>query len=282
MIFLTVLIVFGLVQIWGSGKPLQHDEWFYRIQEMCSSAMGAINGRRAAVVVAFVLVAVVQGVLHGALFGLLELAFSVAVVLYSLGRGDLNEAIVEYMDCWQRGDEEGAYLACQKWLGKAPDVDNKIAFHGWVRREYLYLSFERWFAVLFWFLVLGPAGAVAYRVSQLTRNAIEDEAERGAWDKFMFYIEWLPVRLLGLTFAVVGEFVEGLDMVKQKATCTETCSADLLDNYAISALRLDNSGLSNGDHADITNGLVEWEVVQDIIHRSVVLWLVAFALIQLL
>ena len=33
MEFLAILIVLGLLQLWGSGGPLQRDRWFYTLSQ---------------------------------------------------------------------------------------------------------------------------------------------------------------------------------------------------------------------------------------------------------
>jgi cobalamin biosynthesis protein CobD/CbiB len=60
-------------------------------------------------------------------------------------------------------------------------------------------------AALFWFLVLGPAGAALYRLSALTQAAWP---ARAAAERLFWLIDWLPRRLTALSFAVVGDFVD--------------------------------------------------------------------------
>src|SRR5690606_17345869 len=68
------------------------------------------------------------------------------------------------------------------------------------------------FGVFFWFLLLGPAGAVMYRLSEyLARAWNEPEHMRNeAFGQFaalaFHWIDWVPVRLTAIAFAVVGNF----------------------------------------------------------------------------
>ena len=48
--------------------------------------------------------------------------------------------------------------------------------HMHARRHLYYRSFERLFAVLFWFVVLGPAGALVYRLAALDQARLRLEA----------------------------------------------------------------------------------------------------------
>src|SRR4029078_1389132 len=86
-------------------------------------------------------------------------------------------------------------------------------------------SYRRVFATLFWFTLLpGPAGAVLYRAAALlaehwrgdtrgedvtpiakAREAFGRPARRVLW-----LLDWIPVRLTALSFAVVGDFEDAV------------------------------------------------------------------------
>jgi hypothetical protein len=73
------------------------------------------------------------------------------------------------------------------------------------------------FGVFFWFLMpLGPACAVMYRVAEyLARAWNEPEHMRNeAFGQFaaraFYWIDWLPVRLTAVAFAVVGNFEDAI------------------------------------------------------------------------
>ena len=68
------------------------------------------------------------------------------------------------------------------------------------------------FAPIFWFVLLGPAGAVLYRLSQSvdqTWGAQEDAFSRVAHHIF-YRLDWLPARFTAVSFAVVGDFEDAL------------------------------------------------------------------------
>jgi adenosylcobinamide-phosphate synthase len=73
------------------------------------------------------------------------------------------------------------------------------------------------FGVFFWFLMpLGPAGAVMYRVSDHLARAWNepDHMKNEAFGQFaakaFYWIDWLPVRLTAVAFAVVGNFEDAV------------------------------------------------------------------------
>jgi adenosylcobinamide-phosphate synthase len=77
----------------------------------------------------------------------------------------------------------------------------------------LLASHRHVFGVVVWYLILGPAGAVLYRLVHFFRirwNQAEDATELGHFGEFArqmcCWLEWLPLRLTAITFAIVGDF----------------------------------------------------------------------------
>lgn len=73
-------------------------------------------------------------------------------------------------------------------------------------------SHQEIFAPILWFVVLGPAGAVLYRLAHLTQaswgskqDSFGDFAGR-AFD----WLDWLPARVTASTFAIVGDFEDAI------------------------------------------------------------------------
>ena len=71
----------------------------------------------------------------------------------------------------------------------------------------LWRSYEGFFAVIFWYVLLGPMAALAYRLLALTveHTQLEPLRERAAQVRHAF--DWLAVRVLLASFALVGNFV---------------------------------------------------------------------------
>ena len=81
------------------------------------------------------------------------------------------------------------------------------------------------FATLFWFTVLpGPAGAVLYRAAALLADEWRGDAKgadatpiaqaRAAFGRparrLLWLLDWVPVRLTALSFAIVGDFEDAV------------------------------------------------------------------------
>lgn len=286
MEFLTILIVLGLVQWWGSGAPLQRDAWFYDWSQTVTGWFTAGRWRLLVIVaLPLVLLLLVQDLLCGVLFGLLSLLLSVFILLYCLGRGDFNASIQDYLSTWVDGNYESAYERALQ-IGdfkQSEAIANYHSLHDHVRRALVYDGYQRWFAVVFWFLLLGPCGALGYRLSFLTaRNEQLAESERQFALRFVHYLDWVPARLLSLAFFLIGNFVSGTDRSGPKMLDNMPID-ELLDSCALSATADDHAGQkppADEEHF-IEYGRREIRAVQSLISRSLVCWVCVIAILAL-
>lgn len=73
-------------------------------------------------------------------------------------------------------------------------------------------SLRQTFGVLFWFVLLGPAGAVLYRLSSILSRRWSEASPgfRDAPGRIFHALNWLPARLTGLTYAMAGNFEDAM------------------------------------------------------------------------
>ena len=82
-------------------------------------------------------------------------------------------------------------------------------------------SYRHVFGTLFWFLVLpGPGGAVLYRLTALLAGQWQGAAATPIGhqlasfglpvQRLLYWLDWIPVRLTALTFAIVGDFEDAI------------------------------------------------------------------------
>jgi len=174
MSFLAIIIALVLVQLWGSADRLHHDDWFARWRER--AVAWQVPPWLALTVVLAVPVAAVALLLDAVrplLFGLVWIALASAVLLYALGRGDFHAMMAHYRSQCHSGDFEGAYLTARTRFGWEVDGEEPGSTreaHTFMQRGFTYEALQRWFAVIFYFALLGPAAALAYRLLQLRRE----------------------------------------------------------------------------------------------------------------
>ena len=200
---LVVLIALGLLHVMPKLAGWHVGSVFRRWVAQLSDTSGV--GR---VVLALLLPLLICALLLW-LFGrsplgeLLLLLLSLAVLIYSLGPRDF-EADLEAVVIAQ--DDVAREAAAQTLADDGVRIPWTAADLG---VAVVYAVLRRRFGVLFWFFVLGPIGALLYRLSQqLARDEtlqLDSDAQTAA-TYTANALDWLPAQLLTFTLAVVGHW----------------------------------------------------------------------------
>jgi adenosylcobinamide-phosphate synthase len=144
-------------------------------------------------------------------------AWNVLIVYLTLGFRHYSHYFTSIQLALNAGDEAAARALLAEWtkldtVGMEAGEISRIAVE-----KALITTHRNVFGVFFWFLMpLGPAGAVLYRVSEyLARAWTEPEHMRNeAFGEFatkaFYWIDWIPVRLTAVAFAVVGNFEDAI------------------------------------------------------------------------
>ncbi|UTW46427.1 regulatory signaling modulator protein AmpE [bacterium SCSIO 12696] len=291
MEFLVILAALGLHRVVPDLRLLHQDGWFF-------VWLGKFGSPSAVKFIVSLLVPVAALWLLDCFaaqwWGWLgSFAFGLLVLLYCLGRGNLPanlDAIEEHVE---RDDQQAVYHDLAKLEGEeserasatgAPSTPEEL--HQALLQNLSYRFFEHSFPVVFWFFVLGPAGALLYRLSELQANKpittdqqeVEDEAPScpvmGLAQRWLWLMEWLPVRILGFSFALVGNFACCLHHWKECVVCPVRTTGQVLLHYVVGALS------ANVDTADIE--VAELEMVRTLFHRAMMLWVCVIAFIVVL
>lgn len=223
MTFFSILCALLIEQL----KPLRADNQVYGgIKTLAMRIEGWFNagepknGRMGWILMMLALVlpaAIVYWVLQ--YYGLVFLAFAwnVAVVYLTLGFRHYSHYFTSIQLALNQGDEARARLLLAEWA--------RIDTVGMDAQEIARISVEKSlitthrsvFGVFFWFLMpAGPACAVLYRVSEYLARAwnepehMRNEAFGQFAAKAFYWIDWIPVRLTAIAFAVVGNFEDAI------------------------------------------------------------------------
>ena len=223
MTFFSILCALLIEQL----KPLRADNQVYggiktlamRI-EAWFNAGEPKNGRMGWILMMLVLVApvaIVYWVLQH--YGLVFLAFAwnVLVVYLTLGFRHYSHYFTSIQLALSQGDEARARALLAEWtrldtVGMDAQEIARIAVE-----KSLITTHRSVFGVFFWFLMPGGAAcAVLYRVSEYLARAwnepehMRNEAFGQFAAKAFYWIDWIPVRLTAVAFAVVGNFEDAI------------------------------------------------------------------------
>ena len=281
MLFLAGIIAICTLQAWGTADRLHSDDWFESWRELLAG-LGLSGGFGLLLLVALpaLLVAVVLHLLEPVLFGLVWILLAAALLLYAFGRGDFQAVMGRYRGHAFSGDFEAAYLdAVQSfgWDDSDPQPRSAVHAHALIQRALLYEGYQRWFAVLFYFAVLGPAGAVAYRLLQMAGGSFDARLQR----RWMFYADWIPARLLAVAFSVTGDFIGSRTALISGIKNSGLAVPDLLHAVAGDALGGDTS-LPAADDPDFgPAAATQNRELGNLLSRSAMCWVVVFSVVVL-
>jgi len=218
------------------------------------------------------------------LFGLPLFAFAAIVLFFCIGPRELEadiDAIIKAPDRDQRfaaaqalrADSAGPPLP----LEAAPLVESAFAS-----------ALARWFGVLFWFVVLGPAGALGYRMIQLMARSAAfsdtlDASQHGLAERTLRILDWAPAHLMALTLALVSNFDSVLRTWREwHAARGGWLTLDLGFLGALARSGVDADVVAgDGYAADVNDPLNELEDARRVLRRILVAWLAVLALLVL-
>jgi adenosylcobinamide-phosphate synthase len=171
---------------------------------------------------------------------LLTLLFSVAMLYFLMGFRQFSHFFTDIQLALRAGEIEHARTLFHAWTGRensrlsTSEIVRLTIEHG------ILASHRHVFAPLFWFMLLGPAGALLYRLSVVMNqpDAGPIPAEPGfvvpsdAFGEFarlaFEFLDWLPARLTAVTFAIVGDFEDAIYCWRTQAQQWQDAAAGIL------------------------------------------------------
>lgn len=159
------------------------------------------------------LVGVFQAALQGGILTLLGMLFAALVLVFTLGPRDLGEAVHSLLDARANGDEEAAE-AVRADLEHLPLGVQGVDRDQNTLMGVLIGGHERLLAVLLWFYLLGPVGAVLYRLAATLPRLLEARdaapAVQELAQRIHAVLAWLPQRLTALVYTLAGSTDDAL------------------------------------------------------------------------
>lgn len=238
---------------------------------------------------------IVTFALGDTLLGFPYLFLAIVVLFFSLGPKDIGEDVDEYCAALQADDEEAIlHRATALVEGNVPE-DALQRIHC-VESAVFVQANNRLFAVIFWFVALGPfgpLGAWAYRVTDLIRrravfNAARDEEQSGTTARIRDaavmlhgWLAWFPARLTAIGYGIAGHFDGALAAWRTQQEpapiSTSEGSEMLLGRVGVGALALHDSADENlGDR-----GVRGATAANKLVFRLLLIWAVIIAALTL-
>lgn len=207
---------------------------------------------------------------------MVDLLLGVAVLLFCLGASPLQAKLEAYLSPKEgkAEDEEHELKAYMKEAG----INIHAGFHRTVTNLMFWQSHERLFAVVFWFLIFGPMGAIVYRlIAWFHDNAEHGDAlyEHQAEHMALVhrYAAWIPARLVSLSYTLVGNFMSSYDTWLKLALSPKACKEILVE--------CGDASLGIKGSAANTSNKEENEAALKLIQRSLLVWVLIIAVATL-
>lgn len=316
MSFIAILIALALEQWrafdWRAGA----ERGFVRYARVLERKLN--GGTRQHGVIATVAAVVPPVVLCAVVFWIadavhpaLGLLVNVVVLYFLMGFRRFSHALSAIVAALAANDLPAARRALAAWRGGSASADLASADIARLAIERgLVDAYRQVFAVLFWFVVLpGPAGAMLYRAAALLAEEwkgpvlgvepsplVQSRGEFGMPARaLLMALDWLPVRLTALSFAVVGDFEDAVACWRTQAARWATQDGGLTIGVLLAAgggaLGVQLGGMLptlSGD-PDVRPDLglgdpVEPDVLPSavgLVWRAVVLWLLVILLVTI-
>jgi adenosylcobinamide-phosphate synthase len=238
------------------------------------------------------------------------LAVNIVVLYLLMGFRHFSHSVSAIVAALKGGDLVAARRALAQWRGGVTaDIASQDVARLAIERG-LADAYRQVFGVLFWFMVLpGPVGAVLYRTAVLLADewkgvvpgsdvsapvrslSVFGEPAR----QLLRWIDWSPVRLTALSFAVVGDFEDAVDSWRTQASAWPVAHGVHTDGILLAtgagALGVQLGGPMHVDGGDVdprpdigVGDHVEADVLPSavgLVWRALILWLLLVFLLSL-
>ena len=279
MNFLIVLLAIILLEAYSELGFVQRDNWLRKwhsaLHKLGLSSQPSALGLIVFLAVPLLLLYLLLSTLAQQGLGLFVFLLELVVLLYALGRGNLDTQIALLTSDLQRDDLQAAFhdAAVFNTAYREGSAESAEDLKEEVFAALPYRIFERSFVVIFWFFLLGAPAALAYRLLALYGDLrLDSQDSRAA--KWLWLMEWLPVRLLGITLGLVGNFSHAAGSTRQLVFSRSIGSGEFLR----SAIK---GGLQSKEAAPTLDAQTINDVVS-LLGRAMTAWLVVIAILVIL
>lgn len=283
---LLIAIILSLIaeRFLGSMSELRRFGWFHRYSGLVKKAAAKqsyLNGTVSLLLLLAPLLVITGLIDHylSNLWFMFGLGFAVLILLFSFGPTDLEAEVEAFAEARERGDEESAIWHAAELLGS--DIPTHSAqLTRRILDNILVEVNERLVGVLFWFVLLGPAGALLYRLTQQLVRQEEESSDdfAEAARRLHQLLAWIPARVCALAYALAGSFVDAFSGWRSVSAPWTESSRKVLIASGLGALRYEDGEIEEGN--DAQNIAMVYETLS-LARRAVLVFISMLALFTL-
>lgn len=210
MTIIAILLAFGLCHFVRELGRLRNRQWLTTWVEFSNAAFGKLPlwqetlGFLVIAGVPLVVLLLFNQLLISAFGTTGSFLLALAVLIYSFGPRDLDTDVAEIIDA---DDEEAREIATTRLL-RAPIPENPAKARAAAVEAVFREALRRWFGIIFWFAVLGIAGAFLYRLVDWlvheNHNLTADQLN--LFTRLQRIMDWPAAQLMTLSLAIATDF----------------------------------------------------------------------------
>ncbi|MDH3327584.1 MAG: regulatory signaling modulator protein AmpE, partial [Gammaproteobacteria bacterium] len=219
MVIITVLICLFAERFLSSLHVFRSFTWLTYYADFILKHFSSVRLHNGKIPVLFIvlppslIVGLIDHLLYQPFFPF-EFLFSIVILLYCFGPQTFYDRSKELCHAEDINDNACACWYGEKILGRPLDRQEKINLPHVIAQSLFSISNDRILAPIFWFVLLGPLGAVLFRCSSQLyfitskHNNNQQPYERIAYSANYLYaiLNWIPCRLSAFGFAAMGDF----------------------------------------------------------------------------
>lgn len=278
MTFWGALLALAWDQVAPLFRPGQQErlygrlaDWLFRYVNAGSQGHGLLAWGLGALAPA--MVAALLGHWLEALAWPLGLAWTAALLYRCLGLRQVVDLARGLAEAGRAGDTARMLDRLDQLGGRPADGDDRPDVLAQLAVDRIArLALGRLFGVLFWFVVLGLFGALAYAMTRLLAERWQgDDDFQAAVNQAASLLDWLPARTLAVSFALVGNFEEAMLAWRSRESEGDPYNEGVVRAAGLGALGVDAEHID----ADTLAGLAS------LLNRVTLLWLGGLGLLWL-
>ncbi|NQZ05884.1 MAG: regulatory signaling modulator protein AmpE [Algicola sp.] len=286
MTLITLLIVLTIERISATGQLWQFDFYYQKLKSLMLNHLGRPQwlesqiGRWVWILLPVLVIAFLSNALDWLLF---EFVFDVLVLLICIGCVKQRKLYKSFLNAANRGDDEACQLYAAQLRGlevvqtQQDETDNTAVVNEdeqsaeveqsepvatepagteqgpcencSLGQTLVWFNFRYYCAVLFWFVSLGPAGAVLYCMVRESADdsdhSISELFTDNQLDKALHILDWLPARVCTAGYLLIGHFTKSAGIWLSYLLDFTSSAKDLVSKIANAAESIDLGDCSN-------------------------------------
>ena len=278
-------VIFALIaeSFISSLSELRRFDFFYRYVAWMRSKLPDFSFQNGSVTLVLVIGAVLFAVwlisaMLGNVLGLLGFTFGIAVLIFTLGPRDLEEDVQNIHTALENKDYEAANYHASLLVNYTVS-EPPLSLVQTVKENILLQANIRMLGVFFWFILLGPVGAVLFRATCLLKEKQQDENDdfSNATRELYKILNWIPARICVLSYAVAGNFVDTMSYWNGISDLWLRDSEEFIVVSGVGSLRYEQR--AGRDDYDDDPDIAGIQHTLSLVKRAVIVWVVLLGLL---